>query len=44
MSDLGVAARFAGALYRQRAGTLVSGYLRRDPLARLALRPGRTDP
>jgi cytochrome P450 len=44
VSDLGDAARFAGALYRQRAGTLAAGYLRRDPLARLALRPGRTDP
>jgi cytochrome P450 len=44
MSDLGAAAAFAGQLYWQRAGTVAAAYLRRDPLARLQLRPGRTDP
>ncbi|NUR70089.1 MAG: cytochrome P450 [Hamadaea sp.] len=35
---------FAAQLWRQRADTLRAGYLRRDPIARLQLRPGRQDP
>jgi len=44
MSDLGKAISFASGLYRQRVGTLYAGYVGRDPLALLRLRPGRTDP
>jgi P450-derived glycosyltransferase activator len=44
MSDLGQAISFASGLYRQRAGTVYAGYVRRDPMARLTLRPGRDDP
>jgi cytochrome P450 len=35
---------FAAALYRQQADTILAGYLRRDPMALLQLRPGRHDP
>jgi P450-derived glycosyltransferase activator len=44
MSDLGRAVSFASQLYRVRLDTLYAGYLRRDPMARLQLRPGRDDP
>ena len=44
MSDLGQAASFASGLYRQRVGTVYAGYVNRDPLALLRLRPGRVDP
>lgn len=44
MSDLGQALNFATALWKQRAGTAAVGYLQRDPLARLQLRPGRVNP
>ena len=44
MSDLGRAVSFASQLYRVRAGTTFAGYVRRDPMARLQLRPGRVDP
>ncbi|SDO47329.1 hypothetical protein SAMN04515671_1049 [Nakamurella panacisegetis] len=44
MSDLGRAISFAGGLYGQRARTIGAGYLRRDPMARLQLAPGRRDP
>ena len=35
---------FASGLYRQRAATLTAGYVRRDPVALLQLRPGRENP
>ena len=44
MSDLGQAVTFAVGLYRQRAGIVSAGDLRREPLALLQLRPGRDDP
>jgi P450-derived glycosyltransferase activator len=44
MSDIRTAARFAAGLYLQQAFLLAHGYLRREPLARLSLRPGRADP
>jgi cytochrome P450 len=44
MSDLGDAARFAAELYRQRAGTTLAAYVRRDKLALLQRRPGRDNP
>jgi len=44
MSDLRPAIRFASGLYRQRAGVMFAGYVRRDPIARLTLRPGRASP
>lgn len=44
MGDLRKAAAFAATLYRQRSDVLVAGYLRRDPMALLQLRPGRDDP
>jgi cytochrome P450 len=44
MSNIGPALTFAAQLYRQRAGVTWNGYLRRDPMALLELRPGRDDP
>ena len=44
MSTLSQTLTFAYGLYRQRAGTAYAGYVRGDPVARLALRPGRLDP
>jgi cytochrome P450 len=44
MSRLGQAVSFAGGLYRQRATVAYHGYLRRDSMALLALRPGRDNP
>jgi cytochrome P450 len=44
MSDLRRVISFASGLYRQRAGVAFAGYVRRDPLARLTLRPGRANP
>jgi cytochrome P450 len=44
MSDLGKAISFASGLYRQRVGTVYAGYVNRDPLALLWLRPGRVHP
>jgi cytochrome P450 len=44
MSDLTQLASFAYQLYRQRATVAYVGYLRRDPVARLELRPGRANP
>ncbi|HXW45467.1 MAG TPA: cytochrome P450 [Streptosporangiaceae bacterium] len=44
MSDLGEAAMFAGHLHKQQAGTALAAYVRRDKLAMLARKPGRTDP
>jgi cytochrome P450 len=44
MSNLRPAIRFASGLYRQRAGVMFAGYVRRDPVARLTLRPGRASP
>ena len=44
MSDLGDVAKFAGELYRQRAGTTLAAYVRRDKLAllqRRRFRPAR---
>ena len=35
---------FAGGLYRRRAMLACAGYLGRDPMAQLQLRPGRVDP
>jgi P450-derived glycosyltransferase activator len=44
MSDLGQAISFAAGLYRQHADTVYAGYVTRDPLALLRLRPGRVNP
>ena len=44
MSHLHQAVSFAAGLYRERAGVLLSGYVRRDQVALLALAPGRADP
>ena len=44
MSDFRQVAAFAAGLYRQRADIASAGYLRRDPMALLVLRPGRVDP
>lgn len=38
------ALRFAAALYRQRFDIVYHGYVRRDPMSRLHLKPGRDDP
>jgi P450-derived glycosyltransferase activator len=44
MSEAGRAAAFTVGLYRARAGTAYAGYVTRDPMALLQLRPGRADP
>jgi hypothetical protein len=44
MGQLRQTVSFATGLYRQRAYVAYAGYLRRDPMARLNLRPGREDP
>ena len=44
MSTIGQAAGFASRLYAERARIAWAGYARRDPMARLHLRPGRDDP
>jgi cytochrome P450 len=44
MSSLAQTIKFATKLYRERAGTAYDGYVRRDDVALLALRPGRADP
>jgi cytochrome P450 len=44
MSEIGETARFVTELYRERAGTAVAAYVRRDKLARLQRRPGRDNP
>jgi P450-derived glycosyltransferase activator len=44
MADLGRALTFARALYGRRLGYVYHGYLRRDPMSLLHLRPGRDDP
>jgi cytochrome P450 len=44
MTDLRPAISFAAGLYQERARVLAAGYVRRDQVARLALRPGRVNP
>ncbi len=44
MSTVSRTIAFAAQLYGQRAATAYAGYVKRDPLSRLALRPGRADP
>src|SRR5580698_10608863 len=44
MSDLTQTIAFASQLYREKAATAYAGYVRRDQLARLSLRPGRANP
>ena len=44
MSDLTSTIAFAGQLYRDKIAVAYSGYVKRDPLARLSLRPGRANP
>jgi cytochrome P450 len=44
MSRIGRAMSFATQLYGLRVGTVYAGYVNRDPMAQLQLRPGRTDP
>lgn len=44
MSERSQAISFATAIYRERAGVAYQGYVRRDPMALLQLRPGRLDP
>ena len=44
MTDIKAAAAFAARLYRQQADVAYAGYVRRDPMALLKLRPGRDNP
>jgi cytochrome P450 len=44
MSQLGQAVSFASRLYRQRADVAFAGYVKRDPMALLQMRPGRVNP
>jgi cytochrome P450 len=44
MGQIYQAVSFASGIYRKRAGVIYHGYLRRDPMSRLRLRPGRDDP
>jgi hypothetical protein len=44
LRQLSLAARFASGLYRERARLAAAGYLRRDPMSLLKLRPGRENP
>jgi hypothetical protein len=44
MSDLSQTIAFASQLYRQKASVAYAGYVRRDRVAQLSLRPGRADP
>jgi cytochrome P450 len=44
MSDLGQAITFAAKLYGEHASVRYAGYVRRDPMARLELRPGQLNP
>jgi cytochrome P450 len=44
MSALAQTIKFASKLYRERASTAYAGYVGRDDLALLTLRPGRADP
>jgi cytochrome P450 len=44
MSDLTSTLKFAVDLYRAKAATAYAGYVRRDQLALLGLRPGRANP
>jgi len=44
MTELGQAISFASNLYRQRADIAYAGYVKRDPMALLQLRPGRVNP
>jgi hypothetical protein len=44
MSNLTRTIAFASQLYRGKAGVTYAGYVRRDPLAQLSLRPGRANP
>jgi len=41
MSELGQVVTFAAKLYGEHASVRYAGYLRRDPMARLELRPER---
>src|SRR6185312_10583390 len=44
LSRLSLAVRFASGLYRERARIAGAGYLARDPMSLLKLRPGRENP
>lgn len=44
MADLARAVKFAAGLYGRRLDLLYHGYVRRDPISLLHLRPGRDDP
>src|SRR5690349_24992848 len=44
MADLRRTVAFAAGLYRGRLGFAYHGYVRRDPMSLLHLRPGRDDP
>ena len=44
MSELTSTIAFVSQLYREKAATVYAGYVRRDQLARLSLRPGRANP
>jgi cytochrome P450 len=44
VSAAGQTLAFASSLYRQRTAIAFAGYVRHDPMARLQLRPGRTNP
>ncbi|OJF13159.1 cytochrome P450 [Couchioplanes caeruleus] len=44
MADLAGTLRFAAALHGRRLGFVYHGYVRRDPMSLLHLRPGRDDP
>jgi hypothetical protein len=44
MSSLGEAVTFAAKRYRERAKIFYVGYVKREPLGLMQLRPGRIDP
>jgi len=44
MADLRQVLAFASSLYLARAGVAYSGYVRRDPMSLIQLRPGRVNP
>ena len=44
MNDISRAIALGSRLYGERASTAYTGYLRRDPMALLRLRPGRANP
>jgi hypothetical protein len=44
MADLRQVLAFATSLYLARSGVAYAGYVRRDPMSQIQLRPGRVNP